>query len=129
MRGRGAFQMAQMKHRDARVFELCRHLRAAINVLEQIATEPFQAPEKAAPEPAAEAAPMPPPVLPPEKIAFTLKEAASALGVGTTTLYKALAEGKLSAIKLGNRTLIPREVLMAWVTSMPVRRGRPRRKS
>lgn len=34
MRGLNAFQMAQMKHRDARVFMLCQHLRAAIDVLE-----------------------------------------------------------------------------------------------
>ena len=50
MRGLGAFQMAQMKHRDARVFMLCQHLRAAIDVLEQIASEPFQPPPKAKPE-------------------------------------------------------------------------------
>lgn len=35
MRGLGAFQMAQMKHRDARVAQLCQHLHQAIDLLEQ----------------------------------------------------------------------------------------------
>jgi hypothetical protein len=51
MRGLGAFQMAQMKHRDARVFALCQHLRSAIDTLEQIAAESYRPPEKPAPAP------------------------------------------------------------------------------
>jgi hypothetical protein len=46
MRGLGAFQLAQMKHRDARVLQFYRHLRSAIDVLELIALEPYQPPEK-----------------------------------------------------------------------------------
>ncbi|MGD9816385.1 MAG: helix-turn-helix domain-containing protein [Hyphomonadaceae bacterium] len=96
-------------------------------MLELIALEPYQPPQKPAPEPEV-MPPPPPPEVPAEKLAFTLKEAATALGVSKSTLYKALADGKLSAIKLGNRTLIPAEALKAWIASMPTRRGQPRRK-
>ncbi len=122
MRGLNAFQMAQMKHRDARVFALCQHLRAAIDVLEQIASEPFQPPRKAALD-APSVTPAPPPEIPPEKLAFTMKEAAAALGIGRTTLWRAISDGKLVALKLGGRTLIPADALRQWVASMP-RRGR-----
>lgn len=128
MRGLGAFQMAQMKHRDARVLQFYRHVRSAIEVLELIALEPYQPPQKPVPEAEVTPPPAPPPEVPPEKLAFTLKEAATALGVSKSTLYKALADGKLTAIKLGNRTLIPAEALKAWIASMPVRRGRAPRK-
>ncbi len=129
MRGLGAFQMAQMKHRDARVLQFYRHLRSAIDILELIALEPYQPPQKPPPEPAVAppVPPPPPPSIPAEKLTFTLKEAALALGVGKTTLYKALADGTLTAIKLGNRTLIPADALRAWLSAMPARQGRQRR--
>jgi len=118
MRGVNAFQMAQMKHRDARVFALCQHLRAAIDVLEQIASEPFQPPKKATPDNPV-APPAPPPEIPREKLTYTISEAVDVLGVGKTTLYKALAAGRLSAVKLGSRTLIPADALRQWISEMP----------
>jgi len=80
--------------------------------------EPFQPPQKTKPETVV-APPAPPPEIPPEKLAYTMKEAADVLGVGKSTLYKALAAGKLSAIKLGSRTLIPADALRQWVAAMP----------
>jgi excisionase family DNA binding protein len=127
MRGLGAFQLAQMKHRDRRVIELCQHLRSAIDIFEEIASRPAPHAETK-PEPPPPIAPAPVIQLPPEKLAYTLKEASLALGIGKTTLYKAIAEGHLSAIKLGNRTLIPADVLRAWIAAMPPRQGRPYRK-
>lgn len=118
MRGLNAFQMAQMKHRDARVFMLCQHLRAAIDVLEQIASEPFHPPHKTKHE-AAGVVQSPPPEFPREKLTYTVKEAAVAIGVSKSTIYKAFAAGNLSAIKLGNRTLIPADALRAWMQGMP----------
>lgn len=119
MRGMGAFQMAQMKHRDARVFALCQHLRSAIDIFEEIAAEPYRLPEKPAPAPVPQPVAAPPRELPPEKLTFTMKEASVALGVGKTTLYAAIAEGRLAAVKLGNRTLIPADSLRAWLASLP----------
>lgn len=119
MRGRGAFQLAQMKHRDARVSALCQHLRAAIDVIEEIASRPFEPPAKEVVQPVSPQPPPPPKELPPAKLTFTMKEAATAMGVGKTTLYAAIADGRLRALKLGNRTLIPAESLHAWLASLP----------
>jgi len=122
MRGLGAFQVAQMKARDARIFALCQHLRSAIDLFEQIAAEPLKTPETLVPE--AQSVPPPPPervALPVEKLTYNLKEAATALGIGKTTLYKAIAERRLRAIKLGSRTLIPSEDLRAWIAAQPMR--------
>jgi excisionase family DNA binding protein len=58
---------------------------------------------------------------PPEKLAYTIKELATGLGIGKTTIYAALKDGTLTAVKLGNRTLIMAEVVREWVRSMPKR--------
>lgn len=122
MKGLGKFQMEQMKHRDARVFMLCQHLRSAIDILEQTATDPHQPPVKSAREEVA-IVPSAPTILPPEKLAYTIKEASAALGVCRTTIYKALANGGLHDKKLGSRALIPADALQRWMTSLsPVRR-------
>lgn len=52
MSGRGAFQIAQMKNRNARIFELCWHLRSAIDVFAQIAAERYAPTAEAASGPA-----------------------------------------------------------------------------
>ncbi len=124
MRGMGAIQLAQMKHRYARVFALCQHLRLAIDIFEQIAAEPYRPPEKPAPEPLSQPLAAPPRELPPKKLTFTMKEASTALGVGKTTLYAAIADGRLAAVKLGNRTLIPADALHGWLASLPAARSR-----
>lgn len=118
MRGRGAFQIAQMKNRDVRIFELCRHLRAAIDVFEQIADEPYRPPEKVASPPSTAEEFMKQGVSA-EKLAYTVKEAATALGIGRTTVWRAISEGELAAVKLGSRTLIPSEALRTWIGSLP----------
>ena len=121
MKGLGKFQMEQMKRRDARVFSLCQHLRSAIDILEKIASDPHLPPVMPTPEPACLATPAlsAPTVLPPEKLAYTLKEASATLGVGKTTIYKALATGELHAKKLGSRTLIPADALRQWIAAFP----------
>jgi excisionase family DNA binding protein len=110
--------MAQMKHKDARVLEFYRHVRSAIDVLELIALDPYQPPEKVVPE-VPVAPPAPPPEIPSEKLTYTIKEAAAALGVGRTTLWRAVSDGKLTAIKFGSRTLIPADGLRQWIAAMP----------
>lgn len=116
--------MAQMKHRDARILAMCQHLRAAIDIWEQIASEPFQVPERILVEPTPTVVRAPAADLTPDKLMYTVKEAAAAIGVGRTTLYKALSSGTLSAVKLGNRTLIPADGLRRWINSWPERTGR-----
>lgn len=46
-----------------------------------------------------------------EKIAYSVPEAAKAIGVSKSTVWKLIAEGKLTPTKLGHRTLIRREAL------------------
>ncbi len=121
MRGSGKYQMAQMKQRDARIFALCQHLRSAVDILEEIASAPYLPPEKPMPEPVA-IPPSVPPSLPPEKQTYSIKEASKAIGIGTSTLYKHLATGELSAVKLGGRTLIRAEVLRQWLAALPAAR-------
>ena len=48
-----------------------------------------------------------------EPLAYTVKDAASALGVSRGLLYQLIASGELPAIKLGSRRLIPREAIVA----------------
>lgn len=47
------------------------------------------------------------------KLTYTIAEAVVALGVGKTTIYKLIKEGKIKAIKIGARTLIPASDLHA----------------
>lgn len=48
-----------------------------------------------------------------DKIAYTVREACEAIGVGRSTIYDLMAEGRLRKVKLGTRTLIPRSDLEA----------------
>jgi len=48
-----------------------------------------------------------PAVPPPHVLALSVEEAAAALGIGRTMVFYLLRDGKLRAIKIGKRTLIP----------------------
>jgi excisionase family DNA binding protein len=41
-----------------------------------------------------------------EPIAVSINDTARALGLGRTSIYQLIAEGKLEAFKLGRRTLV-----------------------
>jgi excisionase family DNA binding protein len=53
----------------------------------------------------------------PEKLAFTIAEACAAVGIGKTTIYELINEGKLKAIKAAGRRLILRSDLEAYLQS------------
>jgi excisionase family DNA binding protein len=55
----------------------------------------------------------------PDRIAFTIAEAAKAAATGRTALYEALNSGELSARKRGRRTLILAADLRAWLERLP----------
>ena len=40
------------------------------------------------------------------KLSYTINEATEAVGLGRTTIYKLIAAGRLTTIKIGRRTLI-----------------------
>ena len=46
-----------------------------------------------------------------DKISYNVKEATKALGIGRTTLYKLIEEGRLMPKKIGRRTLFRAEDL------------------
>lgn len=48
-----------------------------------------------------------------ERAALTRAEVASLFGVDPRTVTRAIAQGELPCVKLGNRVLIPRERLLA----------------
>lgn len=41
------------------------------------------------------------------RLAYPIDEAARLLGVGRTTLYRLVGEGKITAVKIGGRTVVP----------------------
>lgn len=47
----------------------------------------------------------------PPRLAYSIEEAAVALGIGRTLLYKLIKAGEIRVVKVGDRTLLPvREV-------------------
>jgi excisionase family DNA binding protein len=108
-----------MKCVDTRVGELFRHLRRAIDVLEQITLHPYLS-----------AAPKPPPRKPPEnspapaqsffeKRAYTIKEVGTLINISRTTIYHAIKIKELRAVKCGHRTMIRAQDLQAWIDGWP----------
>ncbi|MEY5007222.1 MAG: hypothetical protein RL764_538 [Pseudomonadota bacterium] len=49
----------------------------------------------------------------PHKLAYSIKEACEVSSLGKTTLYAHIAAGRLQAVKVGGRTLIPAASLLA----------------
>lgn len=49
-------------------------------------------------------------------LAYSIKEASRATSLGRSRLYQLIAEGKLQAVKVGNRTLIPAAALRKLVS-------------
>jgi excisionase family DNA binding protein len=52
-------------------------------------------------------------VRPNQPLAYRVNEFCSVVGLGRTTVYALIAEGKLATIKIGNRRLIPHEAAVA----------------
>lgn len=62
--------------------------------------------------------------LPPgSKLAYTVDEAAQALGVGVTTMWTMLREGDVVAKKVRGRTVVPREELVRVIDEAPAARA------
>ena len=51
----------------------------------------------------------------PEKLAYSIKEAAKVSSLGRTTLYAHIAAKRLKAVRIGGRTVIPAESLHALI--------------
>ncbi len=51
----------------------------------------------------------------PPKIAYSIREACAASSLGRTTLYAHISAGRLRAVRVGGRTIIPAEALHALI--------------
>lgn len=51
----------------------------------------------------------------PPKLAYSIREAVTATSLSKTTLYSAIAEQRLRAVRIGGRTVIPAESLIAFL--------------
>ena len=51
----------------------------------------------------------------PPKLAYSIREACAVSSLGRTNLYSQISAGRLRAIRIGGRTLIPAEALRAFI--------------
>lgn len=51
----------------------------------------------------------------PPRIAYSIKEACRASSLGRTTIYSHISAGRLRAVRIGGRTVIPAESLHALI--------------
>jgi excisionase family DNA binding protein len=49
------------------------------------------------------------------KLGYSIREACQASSLGRTTIYKAISTGRLRAVRVGGRTIIPAESLRALI--------------
>jgi excisionase family DNA binding protein len=54
-----------------------------------------------------------------EFLSHTIADATKITGLGRSSLYEAIAAGRIAAVKAGKRTLIPAESLRAFVANLP----------
>jgi excisionase family DNA binding protein len=53
------------------------------------------------------------------KAAFSINEFCNSYSVGKTTAYEEISSGRLHAVKVGRRTLIPETSAAEWLKSQP----------
>jgi excisionase family DNA binding protein len=51
--------------------------------------------------------------------ALSIEEFCSRYGIGRTTVYSEIKAGRLKAVKVGRRTLVPDHAGEAWLRSLP----------
>ena len=51
----------------------------------------------------------------PPKIGYSIREAVAATSLGRTTIYSHISAGRLRAVRVGGRTIIPAEALHALI--------------
>ena len=52
-----------------------------------------------------------------EKLAYTVDELSSALGIGRTKIYQLIEAGQFRPVKIGRRTLIPADQVFALLAN------------
>lgn len=59
-----------------------------------------------------------------QKLAYSIREACEASSLGRTTIYALIGQGRLQAVRVGGRTVIPADSLTALISGDDVRVGR-----
>jgi excisionase family DNA binding protein len=54
--------------------------------------------------------------MPTPKIAYSIREAVQATSLARSTIYNHIAAGRLRAVRVGGRTIIPADALMALIS-------------
>lgn len=54
----------------------------------------------------------------PERLAYPIREAAVLMGSGKDTVYRLIKSGELDYIELGNRKLVPKASIVAYLQSL-----------
>ena len=54
------------------------------------------------------------------KVSYSIREACAATSLGRTTVYAHIAAGRLQAVRVGGRTLIPAESLRGLLSEAPL---------
>jgi excisionase family DNA binding protein len=111
-----------MSATDPRFHELFRHVRAAVDILEQMLLDHAPSREKVNERPAKndhqfEGAKND--QSQPARLSYTLKEVQELVGISRSAIYLALADGDLRAVKAGRRTLVLAKDLQAWLETLP----------
>jgi excisionase family DNA binding protein len=60
-------------------------------------------------------------------LGLSILDAARIAGIGRTLLYGEIREGRLPVRKVGNRSLISRDDLVAWLANLPTAKPMPAR--
>ena len=63
--------------------------------------------------------PIAPPTTDSNKLSWTIKEIGKQVGVSRSTLYAAISNNELRAVKCGHRTLILTKDLLSWIEAWP----------
>ncbi|OYQ35722.1 hypothetical protein CHU93_01445 [Sandarakinorhabdus cyanobacteriorum] len=117
MKGSNKSGAIEHHRRKRQVSELCRHLRAAIDILEEIAAEPDKPVERGAPS--SPPPRVPPLVIPPSKLAYSVKDACALIGLSRSKIYALMASGELGSIRVGGRRLIPADAIRRLFEEVP----------
>lgn len=107
---------------DPRLGELFHHVHQAVNILEDLLTNPAATAEP--PQRAEAKGPqreVPAPAIP-DKLAYSIKEVIKLAEVSRTMLYREISVGRLRAVKRGNRNLILSADLRDWIARWPTSR-------
>ena len=49
---------------------------------------------------------------------YTIDEASKVMGLGRTRIYEEINSGRLTALKSGKKTLIPKDSIAKWIDSL-----------